>query len=80
MVKNCSQMNVKNRAMCFALRNPPPGVKKAKLKDIQKLVRKSKGGKPSLAAISKAAATFKDSFKTNLIELLISWVLYFMNC
>ena len=72
MVANCSQMDAKNRAICFSRRNPPPGVLKAKLSDIQKIVRKSKGGKPSLAAISKAAATFKDSSKTNLVELLFS--------
>ena len=54
-------MDEPTRAMCHALRHPGPGLKPAKLSDIQKLVAKKDGrSKPSLAAISKAAAFYKD--------------------
>ena len=46
--------------MCFALRNPPRGQKPTKLSDIQKLVRKTDGKRPTLQAIQQAASTFKD--------------------
>ena len=58
-------MDDQNRAMCFALRNPGPGKKPVALKDIQKVVQKKKKGpngkilRPTLAAISKAASSFK---------------------
>ena len=56
-----TQMDDEGRAMCYALRNPPKGYKKVKLKDIAKLVRKSCGRKKvSLQAISLAANTYKD--------------------
>ena len=55
-------MDAPTRAMWYALRHPGPGLKPAKLSDIQKLVAKKDGrSKPSLAAISKAAAFYKDS-------------------
>ena len=55
------QMDEPTRAMCYALRHPGPGLKPAKLSDIQKLVVKKDGrSKPSLAAIAKAAACYKD--------------------
>ena len=58
-----SQMDLANRAMCHALRNPPPGVKKTKFKDIikNKLVVKIDGTVPTPSAISQAASTFKTS-------------------
>lgn len=52
------QMDYQNRALCFAFRNPPKGVKKAKLKDIRKKVRNKAGGKVTLAGISQAAKDF----------------------
>ena len=55
------QMDNANKAICFALRNPPKGKKRTPLKDIRKIVRKTNGKKPSLQAISKAAATFKET-------------------
>ena len=53
-------MDEANRAMCFALRNPPRGQKPTKLGDIQKLVRKTDGKRPTLQAIQQAASTFND--------------------
>lgn len=58
-------MDEANRAICFAMRNPGPGKKPMALKDIQKVVQKKKRGpngkilRPTLAAISKAASSFK---------------------
>ena len=56
------QMDAANRAICFALRNPPRGEKPTPLKDIQKVVKKANNKKPTLQAIAKAAATFQASF------------------
>ena len=53
-----ARMDISNRALCFALRHPPKGQKKMKFDDIQKLVRKTDGKKPSLGAIAEAAKTF----------------------
>ena len=65
-----TQMDDKNRAMCFALRNQPGGRKPVPLLDIQKLVRKRDGKKkPSLQAISLAARTFKDIALSSCIEI-----------
>jgi len=55
-----TQMDAANKAMCYALRNPPDGGKPMKLKSIRKLVRKRNGKRPTLAAISLAACTFQD--------------------
>ena len=52
------QMDVANRALCFALRNPPLGVAKRKFCDIVKLVKKTDGSRPSIGAVSEAASTF----------------------
>ena len=51
-------MNEKNRALCFAYRNPPRGEKKTKYIDIQKKVRNVRGGKVTLGAIAEAAASY----------------------
>lgn len=56
-----AQMDDPTRAMCYALRNPGPNTKPSKLKEIRKLVFKKDGKtRPTLAAISLAAATYKD--------------------
>ena len=52
-------MNQANRAMCYALRHPGPGMAPTKYNVIQKLVRKTNGKKPSLGAIAEAARDFK---------------------
>jgi hypothetical protein len=55
-----AQMDDRNRALCFALRNPPEGHPKTKLAEIvrQKLVRKKDGTVPSVGAINEAARDF----------------------
>ena len=67
-------MDAANKAMCYALRNPPDGGKPLKLKSIRKLVRKRNGKKPTVAAISMAALTFKDTSLTNLKS--VCWLLF----
>lgn len=57
-------MDAENRAMCYALRNPGPGKKPSSLRDIQKVVRKTDGGRPTLPAIWKAAATYGEEKET----------------
>jgi len=54
------KMNNANRAMCFALRNPPRGEKPLRFSAIRKIVRKTDGTRPSIQAIQKAASTYKD--------------------
>ena len=54
-----SQMDEAARAMCYAFRHPGSGQKPLKLKVIQKLLKKKDAkNRPSLAAISQAAANF----------------------
>lgn len=48
-----AKMDSANKAICCAMRKTG-----AKLKDIRKLVKKTDGKRPSLAAISMAAASF----------------------
>ena len=55
-----ARMSVATRALCFAMRNPPKGLKKYKLSDIQKMISKKDGTRPSLGAISGAGLTFMD--------------------
>ena len=52
-----SQMDFKNRLLCYSLRNPAPGTKRMTLRAIvaQKLVRKTDGSVPSKTAINDAA-------------------------
>ena len=47
-----AQMDMANRAHCYALRNPPPGVEKTPIKDIikYKMVKKMDGKVPMLRA------------------------------
>ena len=53
-------MDMANKAICYAHRNPPPGCKKTKLEDIQKIVCNTAGGEVTLQAISLAAKTFHE--------------------
>ena len=55
-----ARMDEANRALCFAYRNPPPGVAKTPFKDLIKLVKKTDGSRPTIGAVSDAAATFKN--------------------
>lgn len=56
-----ARMDDVNRALCFALRNPPKGEKKRSYTDIRKLVRKKDTRRPSISAIAEAAATYTDA-------------------
>ena len=53
-------MDEANRAMCYALRNPPAGNKKVSLKDIAGMVVKKDGSHPSIGGVLKAAKEFKE--------------------
>ena len=57
-----ARMDMRNRALCHSLRNPPPGGQKVKIADIikKKMVVKSDGRSPSAGAISEAAETYLD--------------------
>ena len=58
--RKVAQMSEEDRAMCWALRNPPRGGVKVKLADIRKMLKKKDGRRPGLSAIGKAAKTYKD--------------------
>ena len=58
MANTTAQMDDANRAMCFALRNPPAGTKKSSLKAIAGHVFKKDGTHPSLEAVRVAAKEF----------------------
>ena len=58
--KKSAQMDDANRAMCYALRNPPRGEKATPLKDIRRMVRMKSGQRPGLSAIQTAASTYTD--------------------
>jgi len=49
-----AHMDEANRAMCFALRNPPRGEKPTRFLDIQKLVRKKNGKRPGINKTNQA--------------------------
>ena len=53
-------MDEKNRALCYAYRNPPPGVKKTPYKILRKLVKKTDGRCPTQGAMAQAAKDFMD--------------------
>ena len=59
MAKSFAQMDDANRAMCYALRNPPAGTKKASLKAIAGMVVKTDGSHPSPQAVGEAARQFR---------------------
>ena len=54
-----AQMDLANKAICYAMRNPPKGHSKMPYTDIQKLVCKKDGKKPTTAAMCQAASNFK---------------------
>ena len=65
-------MDVNTRALCYAYRNPGPGYKPMKLKDIRKLIlkkpKKTKKGqkkpkRPTLSAIAQAAKNYLNDKK-----------------
>ena len=54
-----AKMDLANRALCFALRNPPEGTPKTPYNKIRELVRKTDGTKPTPGAMCDAAKNFK---------------------
>ena len=58
MAAPIARMNDANRAMCYALRNPPPGTKKTSLKQIATMVVKTDGTHPTMEAVRVAAKEF----------------------
>ena len=55
MPGSAARVDLANRAMCHALRNPPPGTKRSSLKQIAGLVVKTDGTHPSEEAVREAA-------------------------
>ena len=53
-------MSVATRALCYAMRNPPKGMRKYKLGEIQDMIAKKDGLPPSIGSISGAGRTFMD--------------------
>ena len=53
-MKSFARMDFKNRALCYGLRNPPPGTKKVPFDDIPDYVTKTDGTKPSVRAVKDA--------------------------
>ena len=49
------RMDFRNRALCYALRNPPRGHERMKLNEIQEHVCKIDGSKPVLSTVRKCA-------------------------
>ena len=66
-----SHMDASNRAMCYALRNPPRGQRPTPSKDNRKLARKQDGTRPSIGAIYLAAETFKSEKKFEDAKLVV---------
>ena len=58
MSSSTARMDEANRAMCYALRNPPPGTKVVSLKAIAGMVVKTDGTHPSPQAVGEAARDF----------------------
>lgn len=54
-----AQMDLPNKAICYAMRNPPNGSPKMKFKDLLKMVCKTDGTKPTIGAMCDAAKNFK---------------------
>ena len=50
MVASSAKMDVANKAICWAMRNPPKGVTKMKYHEIVKLVKKTNGRRPTIGA------------------------------
>ena len=53
-----SQMDLANRALCFAGRNPPPGVKKTPYSVLRMYVKNKNGDPPTDGAMSMAARDY----------------------
>ena len=60
--KPIARMDLRNRALCYAYRNPAPGQEKVKFRDIieLKLVVKTDGTVPQAGAIADAAKSFHE--------------------
>ena len=58
-VASKAQMDLPNKAICYAMRNPSDGSPKMKYKDLAKMVRKTDGTKPTIGAMCDAAKHFK---------------------
>ena len=54
-----AQMDLVNQAICYAMRNPPREKPKMAYKDIMKMVAKTDGSKPTVAAMCLCAQNFK---------------------
>ena len=54
-----AHMDLANKALCFALRNPPKGYKKVPYNDILNVARKMDGTVPTIGSICEAAKTFQ---------------------
>jgi hypothetical protein len=50
-----AKMDIVNKAICYAMRNPPKGTKKTKYIDIAKLVKKTDGRHPTIGAVAIAS-------------------------
>ena len=55
-----ARMSLATRALCYAMRNPPQGMRKYKLEEVRGVIAKNDGLPPSLGAISEAGRTFMD--------------------
>ena len=60
MAGSAAKMDRDNRAMCYALRNPPGGAKPFSFESIATKVFKTDGTHPSFAAVRKAAKEFHE--------------------
>jgi hypothetical protein len=54
-----AKMDLANKAICYAMRNPPKGHPKMPYNKIKDLVFKTDGSKPKISAMSEAALNFK---------------------
>ena len=58
MAASKARMDAANRAMCYALRNPPAGTKRASFKAIASTVWKTDGTHPSTGGIREAVVQY----------------------
>ena len=58
-MKSFARMDLQNRALCFALRNPPSGEKKVPFNELRDHVRKTDGSKPSIQAVKDAVYDYR---------------------
>ena len=58
MASSTAQMDFYNRAMCHALRNPPPGSKRTSLRQVAAMVGKTDGTHPTEGGVRAAAMQF----------------------